>query len=390
MSKKVCIVTGTRAEYGILKPLMKRLKAEENLELQIVATGMHLSPEFGLTYKNIENDGFIINEKLEVLMSSDTPVGVSKSMGLTLISFAEAYERLKPDMIVILGDRYETFSAMAAASVTRIPVAHIHGGEVTEGAFDEAFRHSMSKMAYLHFTSTETYRRRVIQLGEDPMRVFNVGAMGVENAMTIPVLSKKRLEKKLSINLGEKYFLILFHPVTLEDNTSAAQMKGLLKVISTYKDYNKVFIKGNSDTEGRIINEMIEKYVSIDEKAFAFSSLPVEDYMNLIRNSECLIGNSSSGIIEAPSFGIPTLNIGDRQKGRIKAESVMDCPSDKKSIKEALSSLSEEKFKEKIKSSRNPYDNGNSSEKILNEIKNGLFENEINLKKIFYDINFEV
>ena len=254
INKKLCVVTGTRAEYGLLRPLIKKIDENPKFKLQLIATGMHLSPEFGLTYKNIESDGFDIDEKIEILLSSDTSIGVSKSMGLTLISFSESYERLNPDLIIILGDRFETFSAMAAASVANIPVAHLHGGELTEGAFDDSFRHSMTKMSYLHFTSTEEYRKRVIQLGENPERVFNVGALGVENILNLDLLSKKELERELDISLNDKYLLIVFHAVTLENKTAENSFRKLLKAIDKYdEEISKVFIKGNSDTEGRII-----------------------------------------------------------------------------------------------------------------------------------------
>lgn len=377
--KKVCVVTGTRAEYGILRPLIDRLHKDNEIELQLVVTGMHLSPEFGLTYRNIEKDGYNINEKVEILLSSDTSIGISKSMGLTFISFSEVYERLKPDMVVILGDRYETFSAMATASVAKILIVHIHGGEITEGAFDDAFRHCMTKMAYLHFTSTEEYRERVIQLGEEPNRVFNVGAMGVENIMNLSLSNKEELENKLNIKLGNKYFVVVFHPVTLENNTGEEQIKELTKALEEFPEYNLIFIKGNSDTNGIAINSYIDDYVKDKSNCYAFTSLSVEDYMSLLKNSNGLIGNSSSGIIEAPSLDIPTVNIGDRQKGRIRSESVIDCNSLSSQIEEAI-----KKVLNKNWNCKNPYENGDSSEKILVEIKKFLSGN-INLKKIFYD-----
>lgn len=379
MKKKVCIVTGTRAEYGILRPLIEKVKKDETLELQLFVTGMHLSPEFGMTYKFIEKDGYPITEKIEILMSSDTSIGISKSMGLTLISFAEAYDRHKPDMVVILGDRYETFAAMAAASVAKIPVAHIHGGEITEGAFDDAFRHSMTKMAYLHFTSTEEYRQRVIQLGEEPSRVFNVGAMGVENIKNLSFLAKDESMKKLKISNIDKYFMVVFHPVTLESNTAESQIEELLKALKQFKDYGFIFIKGNSDTQGRIINNKIEEFVKDTGNSYIFTSLSIEDYLGLLKYSEVLIGNSSSGIIEAPSLNVPTVNIGDRQKGRVRAESVIDCEPLIKNIEEAIKQVLNKNW-----NCQNPYGNGDSSEKILLEIKK-FFEKEISLKKKFYN-----
>ncbi len=390
IKKRICVVTGTRAEYGILRPLIKRFEESNMLDLQLIVTGMHLSPEFGLTYKEIEKDGFKINEKIEVLMSSDTSIGISKSMGMTLISFSEAYQRLNPDMVVILGDRYETFAAMAAATVANIPIAHLHGGEITEGAFDDAFRHSMTKMSYLHFTATEEYKKRVIQLGEAPDRVFNVGAMGVENTLNLNLLSKRELEEKLGIFLGQKYAVIVFHPVTLESNTAENQVKELLDALYDEKELVQVFIKGNSDTSGRIINKEIEKYVNSNDDSYLFSSLPIEDYLSLIKNSKVLIGNSSSGIAEAPSFKIPTINIGDRQKGRIKAESVLNTLPVKEEVKKALDLIEREDFKERLKEVNNPYGRGDTSKRIIRIIKEFLLKDKIDLKKKFYDIEYRM
>jgi GDP/UDP-N,N'-diacetylbacillosamine 2-epimerase (hydrolysing) len=386
--KKICVVTGTRAEYGLLRPLIKRLNNDKDIELQIIATGMHLSHEFGLTYKNIEQDGYKIDEKIEILLSSDSNIGISKSMGLVFISFSETYERLKPDMIVILGDRYETFAAVATAVIAKIPVVHIHGGEITEGAFDDSFRHSMTKMSYLHFTSTEEYRRRVIQLGEFPERVFNVGALGVENALNIRLKTKKEIENKF--NFTGEYFLIIFHPVTLENNSAEKQIKNLLKALENFKDKNFIFIKGNSDTNGRVINQVIDEYVKKNSNSLVFTSLYIEEYMSLLKNSKMIIGNSSSGIIEAPSFKIPTVNIGDRQKGRIKAKSIIDCKPEEKEIIKAINKALSQEFQEMIKDIENPYGDGNTSEKIVGIIKCFLEKQKINLKKKFYDIEFEV
>lgn len=390
MKKKVCIVTGTRAEYGILRPLIEKLDKESSIELQIIATGMHLSPEFGLTYKNIEQDGYNITEKIEILLSSDSSVGVSKSMGLALISFAECYQRIKPDLLIMLGDRYETFSAMAAATVAKIPVAHIHGGEITEGAFDDSFRHSMTKMAYIHFTSAEDYRKRVIQLGENPERVFNVGAMGVENVLKLKLSNREELQKKLEIELKAGYFTVIFHPVTLENNSAETQVNELMKALEQFSDKTIVFIKGNSDTNGRIINSAIDVYCGKYKNTYGFASLHIEDYMSLLKNSSCIIGNSSSGIIEAPSFKIPTVNIGDRQKGRIKAKTVIDCEPYAEEIISAIKIGMDNKFRNNLEKIENPYENGDTSEKVLNIIKEILFEKEINLKKKFYNIEFEV
>lgn len=387
IKKKVCVVTGTRAEYGLLRPLIKKIDENPKFELQLIATGMHLSPEFGLTYRNIESDGFQIDEKVEILLSSDTSIGISKSMGLALISFSESYQRLNPDLIIILGDRYETFSATAAASVANIPVAHLHGGELTEGAFDDSFRHSMTKMSYLHFTSTEEYKKRVIQLGEDPERVFNVGALGVENVFDFDLLSKKDLERELDISLSEKYLLIIFHPVTLENKTTESNFRELLKAIDKYdKNLSRVFVKGNSDTEGRIINQMIDNYINKKNNSYAFTSLSIENYLSLLKNCFAMIGNSSSGILEAPSLNIPSINIGDRQKGRIKAESVFDCKTNKTDILSTLKEVDTLYLNNKFENVNNPYEKEGTSDEIIKVLEDYLLSNKIDLKKSFYNI----
>ena len=382
---KVCVITGTRAEYGLLYWLMKEIQNDKDLELQVIATGMHLSPEFGLTYKEIEKE-FEINKKIEILLSSDTPVGISKSMGLAQISFAEAFDDLKPDIVIVLGDRFEIFAAASAALVSRIPIAHIHGGEVTEGAVDEAFRHSITKMSHLHFTSTEEYRKRVIQLGEEPNRVFNVGAMGIENIKRLKLLSKEEFEKSINFKLNKKNILVTFHPVTLENATAKEQFSELLSAIDELDDTNIIFTKANADTDGRIINKMIDEYVAKNKnKAIAFTSLGQLRYLSALQFVDAVVGNSSSGILEAPSFKIGTINIGDRQKGRIKAKSVIDCEPKKESIQKAFAKLYSSEFQDMLKNVKNPYEqDGFPSKKIIKILKNTDVKNLI--KKRFYDI----
>ncbi len=384
--KKICVVTGTRAEYGLLKPLIKRIQEDIELELQIIATGMHLSPEFGLTYKEIEEDGFIIDEKIEMLLSSDTAVGISKSMGLAMIGFADAFRRLKPDMVVLLGDRYEIFAAATSAMVSRIPIAHIHGGETTEGAFDEAFRHSITKMSYLHFTSTEEYRRRVIQLGESPDRVFNVGAIGIESIKELKLLDKQELEDSINFRFDKKTALVTFHPVTLENSTSKNQFQELLNALDKFSNLKLIFTKANSDTDGRIINSMIDEYVKSNEyKATAFTSMGQLRYLSAMKYADLVIGNSSSGIVEAPSFKVVTINIGDRQKGRIQSDTIINCQPKENEIYKAIELGISTNFKEKVKDVKNSYGEGNVSEEIINTIKENLNAN-IELKKLFYDL----
>ncbi|KFN40558.1 MAG: UDP-N-acetylglucosamine 2-epimerase [Sulfuricurvum sp. MLSB] len=383
--RKICVVTGTRAEYGLLYWLMKEIEADPQLQLQLVVTGMHLSPEFGLTYRDIEKE-FPIDKKVEMLLSSDTPIGISKSMGLAQISFAECFDELKPDLLVVLGDRYEIFSAASAAMIARIPTAHLHGGETTEGAYDEAMRHSITKMAHLHFTAAEVYRRRVIQLGEHPDRVFNVGGMGIENIRCLPLLSKEAFEESIGFTLAPKNLLVTFHPVTLENATSEEQFGALLDVLSTLEETCIFFTKANSDTDGRVINRMIDEYVARYPKTSAgFASLGQLRYLSALQYVDGVVGNSSSGLTEAPSFRIGTVNIGDRQKGRLKAASVIDCAPTKEGIMGALDRLYSIPFRESLRSVTNPYGDGNASSKILEILRSTEFSGL--LKKSFYDLD---
>ncbi len=382
--RKICVVTGTRAEYGLLYWLMKEIEEDSNLELQLIVTGMHLSPEFGLTYKEIEKE-FKIDKKIEMLLSSDTAIGISKSMGLAQISFAEAYEALKPDILVVLGDRYEIFSAVASAMIANIPIAHLHGGETTEGAFDESIRHSITKMSHLHFTAIDEYRNRVIQLGEHPSRVFNVGGLGIDNIKKLKLLSKEEFEKAIDFKLNKKNILVTFHPVTLENSTAKEQFQILLDVIDELEDTHIIFTKANSDTDGRIINSMIDEYVSSNShKSVAFTSLGQLRYLSALQYVDAMLGNSSSGLAEAPSFKIATINIGDRQKGRIMADSVIDCDIDRSSIENAFKKVYSNEFQNKLKEVKNLYGNGGASLEIKNILKAMDLKNI--LKKSFYDI----
>lgn len=388
MKRKICIVTGSRAEYGLLKALIKEIKDDVNLRLQLMVTGMHLSKEFGFTYKEIEKDGFKINKKISILLKSDTPISISISMGYAIEGFAKGYERLRPDIIVVLGDRFEIFGAAIAAHISRIPIAHIHGGELTEGAFDDAFRHSITKMSHLHFTSTEEYRKRVVQLGEDPKRVFNVGAIGLDNIKKVKLLSKKELEKTLNFKFNKHNFLVTFHPVTLEDNTPEGQFGNLLEALDGLKNTHIIFTKTNADTYGRIINRMIDKYVSENSnKAVAFTSMGQLKYFSAMQFVDAVIGNSSSGIVEAPSFKIGTINIGDRQKGRIKAKSIIDCDPTNESIKKAIREIYSSKFQGMLTSLVNPYSVRNTARQIVKILKKYNLKNI--LKKNFYDISFK-
>ena len=386
--RKICIITGTRAEYGLLRWVMQEIKDDPDLTLQIIATGMHLSPEFGLTYRAIERDGFLIDRKVEMLVSSDTSVGVTKSIGLGLIGFAEALNELLPDVIVVLGDRFEIFSAVSAALIAGIPVAHLHGGETTEGSFDEAFRHSITKMAHLHFVAANVYRQRVIQLGEHPDRVFMVGGLGVDGIERLPLLSRADLEASLDFKLGDKNLLITFHPVTLEADTSAAQMGELLSALAHLNDTQLIFTLPNADTDGRLLTEMVRNFVAYHSNARAYSSLGQLVYLSCIAQVDGVVGNSSSGLLEAPSFKRGTINIGNRQRGRLQASSVINCEPNRESITLALKKLYSDSFQAALDKVTSPYGKGGASIKVVNTLKN--YPLGSILKKTFYDlpINF--
>jgi GDP/UDP-N,N'-diacetylbacillosamine 2-epimerase (hydrolysing) len=381
---KICVITGTRAEYGLLYWLMKEIGDDKDLELQIVATGMHLSPEFGNTYRQIEKDGFTINKKVDMLLSSDSEVGISKSMGLGMIGFADVFNDLQPDLIVVLGDRFEIFSAVSAAMIAKIPVTHLHGGEATEGLIDEPIRHSVTKMSHLHFTAIKEYKDRVIQLGEQPNRVFNVGGLGIDNIKKLQLLSRVDFEKSIKFKLNKKNILITFHPVTLEESTAKEQFQELLDSVCELKDTNIIFTKANSDTNGRIINDMIDNYVSIHDNTIEFTSMGQLNYLSALQYMDAVVGNSSSGLAEAPSFNIATIDIGDRQKGRIKADSVISCLPNKKDIDRALNKLYSEDFQNIVGNVENPYGTGGASKEIVNIIKD--FDLNDILKKSFYDL----
>ena len=384
--KKIVIATATRAEYGLLAPIIKKFQNEPDIDVRVVVTGAHLSPEFGMTVKEIESDGVIIDKKIEILMSSDTSVGISKSMGLALISFAEYFNECKPDALMVLGDRYEMLAIACTAMNARIPIIHLSGGEATEGAIDEYIRNAITKMSFLHFTSTEAYRHRVIQMGEAPDRVFCVGSMGVENAKNIQFLNKAELERAIGFILGPQYAVLTFHPVTLENNTAKYEVKELMQAISKYPEITFLCTKANADTDGRIINACIEEFSYKNSNIILIDSLGVQKYLSALKYAQFVIGNSSSGIVEAPSFKIPTINIGDRQLGRIQANSVINCNAIEKEIISAIECSLSEEFKMKLKDVKNPYGDGNTSGKIVNITKDFLVNRRINLKKKFYDI----
>ena len=384
MNRKICVVTGSRADYGLLRLVMRRIKDDPELILQVVVTGMHLSPTFGLTYKEIEADGFSIDSKVETLSSSDTPVGLANSMGKGLIGCADAFSHLKPDVIVVLGDRFEIFVAAAAALVSKIPVAHLHGGETTWGAFDEAFRHSITKMSHLHFVAAEEYRKRVIQLGENPRYVFLVGGLGVDGIHELLLLSKEELESSLSFKLKSRSLLITFHPVTLEDDTAETQMKELLAALSDLSDTSLIFTMPNADTGGLAIIKMIEQFVESHQNAHSFVSLGQQRYLSCIAQVDGVVGNSSSGLAEVPSFKKGTINIGDRQLGRLQASSVINCLPERQHIRAAIKTLYSEDFASSLSETSNHYGEGGASLKIVNILRDvSLFDV---IQKSFYDL----
>jgi GDP/UDP-N,N'-diacetylbacillosamine 2-epimerase (hydrolysing) len=367
---KICVATGTRAEYGLLKPLIDDINAIEDWHLQLLVTGAHLSPEFGLTFRAIEQDGFKIDQKVEMLLSSDTAEGITKSMGLGIIGFADALKNLQPDLLVILGDRYEMLALASAALIFKIPVAHIHGGEITEGAYDDAIRHAITKMSHIHFASTDAYRNRIMQMGEQPHRVFNVGAIGLDNIYKLSLLDKDELENVLNLQFKKRNYLVTFHPATLEDYSPEFQFSELLHAIDMEPDSFFIFTKANSDTDGRIINKMIDAYVSAHPDTTAsFVSMGQLRYLSTMKIVDAVVGNSSSGIIEAPSFHVPTINIGDRQKGRIQATSVINVSADRKDISTAFATANSLAFKTTCSVSPNPYGSGNTSSKIVQILK---------------------
>lgn len=382
---KVCVVTGTRAEYGLLYWLLRGLSEDTSFDLKLVVTGMHLSPEFGLTVSEIEKDGFPIARKVEMLLSSDSVVGIAKSVGLGMIGFADVLEALAPDCLVLLGDRFEVFAAAVTAMLARIPIVHLHGGESTEGLMDEPIRHSITKMSHIHFAATEKYRKRIIQLGEHPSRVHNVGGLGIDNIYKLDLWSRSRLSEEIGLDLSLPYLLVTYHPVTLEPKLSGKQFSELLSVLGELTDVRVIITKPNADTEGRSMIELIDQFVETRRSfAAAYTSMGQVRYLSAMKHSIGVVGNSSSGLIEAPSFKVGTLDIGDRQRGRIKADSVIECDATEESIRLGLGKLMSEEFQSSLPKVENPYGVGGAAEKILNIMKTTRLSGVI--KKTFYDL----
>lgn len=385
MKRRICILTGTRAEYGLLRGLIQRLQAADDLELQTIVTGMHLSPEFSLTYREIEADGVPIHERVEMLLSADTSTGVGKSIGLGVIGMTDALARLAPDLLVLLGDRFEVLAGATAALVANVPIAHIHGGETTEGAFDEAIRHAVTKMSHLHFVAAEPYRNRVIQMGEDPNKVFLVGGLGVDAIAGMGLMSREALEQSLDFSLGDRSLLVTFHPPTLDGEAANEQMQALLDGLDSLGDQVRlVFTMPNADTGGRALTGMVERYVVSRPHARAYSSLGQLLYLSCMRHVDGVVGNSSSGLAEAPSFGIGTVNVGDRQAGRLRTDSVIDCPPEAQAIEAALKQLFSPEFESKLMGVVNPYGQGGAVDAIVKVLRHHPLDSL--LKKRFHDL----
>ena len=388
--KRVCIVTATRAEYGLLKPIILKLQAQNNLEVRVVATGMHLSPEFGMTCQEIEQDGIRLDRKIEILLSADTSSAISKSMGLAMISFADYFSERKPDLLIVLGDRYEILAVATTAMNARIPIAHLYGGDITEGAVDDVVRHAITKMSYFHFTATREHRRRVIQMGESPERVFWVGAMSVENACNVKKLSMHDLQEQIAFYWNrdlEKMAVVTFHPVTLEDDTAREQFQNILNALDYFEDLKVIFTKANADAGGRVINHMIDDYVNEHpQKSKAYTSLGQLRYLSAVSLADVVIGNSSSGLSEVPTFHVPAVNIGDRQRGRVCGKTVISCGVAEKEITDAIQKALSQTFRNEICNEKNPYEKKGTSDAIVKILTENLNKKNIDLKKHFYDL----
>lgn len=385
MKHSIAVLTATRAEYGLLRPIIRRLIENAIFEVRILVTGAHLSDALGMTIQEIENDGYVVEKKIDILLQGNNSECISKSMGLALIGFGEYFEDNRPDYLMVLGDRYETLAVCCAAMNAKIPIIHLHGGETTEGAIDEAIRHAICKMSFYHFTSTEEYRRRVIQLGEAPERVFNVGATGVENALNEPKLSKEELEQIIGMKLDRPYGVVTFHPVTLEGDV-ISQCQVLIDCMEYYKDIVFIVTGANADCGGDKINKMLQRCAEMNDNIYFTYSLGMKRYLSALQYASFVMGNSSSGIIEAPSFGIPTINIGNRQKGRIQAKTVINCRTSTKDIMKAIRAALSPEMQNMAKKEKNPYGDGNASEKILRILERKLKDKEIDLEKQFYDL----
>ena len=384
--KKIAIITATRAEYGMLKPLIQALNQEPEFDVRLIVTGAHLSEAYGNTYKLIEADGIKISEKINIPIDTKSPYEISVCMAEAIVKFAEYFRNNRPDMLIVLGDRYEIPAFCIAATNARIPIIHLHGGETTEGAVDEVMRHAITKMSHLHFTSTEAYRNRVIQMGELPERVYNVGALGVENVLNMKLLSFEELRTGLGCSLKREYAVLTFHPVTLENDTAEQQIMELLYAIDMFPQIDFICTKANADAGSGIINDKLEEYAINHNNVHLFDSLGSLRYLSSLKNAKFVIGNSSSGIIEAPSFHIPTINIGNRQRGRIRSESVIDCLPKRGSIEKAITLALSNSFVSVVSDALNPYEKSGTSDAIVDTTIRHLLDNGFGVEKKFYNL----
>ena len=386
--RSIAILTATRAEYGLLRNLIVGLNAVDEFHIEVLVTGAHLSMEQGFMYREIEKDGIQISKKIEILLESGSPAAISKSMGLAMIGFAEYFTDNKPDALIVLGDRYETLAVCCAAMNARIPIIHLYGGDTTEGAID-AVRHAITKMSYLHFTSTEESRKRVIQLGENPDRVFCVGAIGIDNALKEEKLTKAEVSREVGLDLAVPYGVVTFHPVTLEGNVEA-QCRELFAAIDYLKEYQYIVTGANADCGGSQINQLWKKFIQERPNVSFVVSLGQKKYHSALKYASFVLGNSSSGLSEAPSFHVPTVNIGDRQRGRLRADSVFDCKIERQEIVTAVQTVMSPEFQNKLEHMENPYGDGNATERIIQVLTEKLSNETINLKKTFYNIRFQL
>lgn len=385
MKRKILVFTGTRAEYGILYWLLRDLSDDPEVDLGLLVSGSHLVSDYGYTIENIKRDGFRIDAEVDMLLSSGSSVGVAKSLGLSVVGYSDALDRLKPDLLIVLGDRYEALGVTQVAMLLKVPVAHIHGGEVTEGAYDDSIRHSISKMSHLHFVTNEVHRKRVIQLGEQPDTVFNVGALGLEHLKRTELLSLEELSRSIGFDLTNKFFLVTYHPVTLGNEEPESTFQSILAALSEFSDYKIVITYPNADEGGKKIIPIIEKFKEDrGDSVFVSKSLGQLNYLSAVQHCSCVVGNSSSGIIEVPSFKKGTVDVGCRQKGRIRSRSVVHSETDVESIKKAVSLVTSQKFFKEVSSFENPYGDGFTSRKIIDVIKSS----KPNIVKHFFDINY--
>ena len=385
---KLCVLTAARSEYGLLRPIIQKLLRMSEFDVRVVVTGMHLSPEFGLTYREIEEDGILIDRKIEMLLSADTPAAISKSMGLAMIGFADYFAERRPDLLMILGDRYEALPVAATALNERIPIAHLYGGDLTEGAIDDVIRHCLTKMSHLHFVSTEAHRRRVIQLGENPDRVYRVGAMSAESALTVNLLTREELEKGLNFDWGtDQLVVVTYHPETLENQSTEEQCSNLIEALDEINHIKIIFTKANADANGRVINRMLDEYVEKNsQKARVYTSLGQQRYLSAVALADAVVGNSSSGLSEVPSFHIPTVNVGNRQKGREMGKSVISCGNEKEQIKSAIEQALSTSFRNNIKDVKNPYEMEGTSDAIVETLRGIATVGGVEVQKTFYDL----